>query len=122
MRAGDGGQTLTDLLTKVQTMPGLEAIPGDILGGDGDGDSAPAAVAAPAAETATAVATALVAAPAPAARADAARRRFAVSAYSASRAVYFSRHAAASSRSSSSASCGPVPAGTPQSLRATRSR
>ncbi len=63
VRAGDGLKTVAELLDTAQSVPGLEAIPGDILGDHGGG--APA-LAAPAGDVAVAVAPAA----APAAAAD----------------------------------------------------
>jgi pyruvate-ferredoxin/flavodoxin oxidoreductase len=64
VRAGDGLKTVAELLEQAQSIPGLEAIPGDILGGDGgDGGSAPALAPADSG-TAVAVAEAPAAAPA----------------------------------------------------------
>jgi pyruvate-ferredoxin/flavodoxin oxidoreductase len=42
VRAGDGLKTVAELLEQAQSVPGLEGIPGDILGGNGGGGAAPA--------------------------------------------------------------------------------
>jgi pyruvate-ferredoxin/flavodoxin oxidoreductase len=44
VRAGDGLKTVAELLETAQSVPGLEGIPGDILGGNGGGGAAPAAL------------------------------------------------------------------------------
>jgi pyruvate-ferredoxin/flavodoxin oxidoreductase len=44
VRAGDGLKTVAELLEQAQSVPGLEGIPGDILGGNGGGGAAPAVV------------------------------------------------------------------------------
>ena len=62
VRAGNGGQTVADLLTKVQEMP-LAPLPADVAGGDGELVASGAATA-PAAVAGAATATAVAAAPA----------------------------------------------------------
>jgi pyruvate-ferredoxin/flavodoxin oxidoreductase len=65
LRAGDGLRTVAEFLDTPQSMPGLEASPGDILGGNGDrGTASMTAPAAAGAEVAVAEA------PAPAAAAE----------------------------------------------------
>jgi pyruvate-ferredoxin/flavodoxin oxidoreductase len=76
VRAGDGLKTVAELLEQAQSVPGLEGIPGDILGGDGGGGVAVAA--APAAAPAAA---AVAAAPAPAAAAAEAEEGLAMEPY-----------------------------------------
>ncbi len=68
VRAGDGFKTVAELLEQAQSVPGLEAIPGDILGGNGGtgngGDGGTPTTAAPAGDSAVAVAEAPAEAPA----------------------------------------------------------
>ncbi len=62
LRAGNGGQTVADLLARVQEMP-LAPLPADVAGGDG-GLMASGGAAAPAAVAGVATATAVAEAPA----------------------------------------------------------
>ncbi len=64
VRAGDGLKTVAELLETAQAVPGLEGIPGDIIGGNGGGGVEAAPAALHEGGTAVAVAEAPAAAPA----------------------------------------------------------